>query len=75
MLIGLLTSVPVVVAGMFSMTDMTAVMNAGFPAADLMYQATGNRPVTIFLSAWLIVVYACESRRSPYKRFPTIDPI
>lgn len=66
MLIGLLTSVPVVVAGMFAMTNMTDVMNSGFPAVDLMYQATGNRPLTIFLAAWLIVVYACESRRSPY---------
>lgn len=60
MLIGFLTSVPIVVAGMFTLTNMTDVMNSGFPAVELMYQATGNRPLTIFLAVWLIVVYACE---------------
>ncbi|KAJ5820639.1 hypothetical protein N7474_006230 [Penicillium riverlandense] len=58
MLIGFLTSVPIVVASMFTMTNMTEVMNSGFPAVELMYQVTGNRPLTIFLAAWLIVVYA-----------------
>ncbi|KAK5049451.1 hypothetical protein LTR84_004380 [Exophiala bonariae] len=58
MLIGIMTAVPIIVASMFTISDMTGVMNSGFPAVELMYQATGNRPLTIFLAVWLIVIYA-----------------
>lgn len=66
MLIGCLTSVPIIVAAMFTTTDFTEVMNSGFPAVQLVYQVTGNRPLTIFLGAWLIVIYACTLSQSPF---------
>ncbi|KAI1628725.1 amino acid/polyamine transporter I [Exophiala viscosa] len=57
MLIGFVTCVPIMVVFMFVMKDMDKIMNAGFPAAELLYEATGNRPVTIFLTVWLILIY------------------
>jgi hypothetical protein len=36
-------------------------MNSGFPAIEVLYEATGNRPLTIFLVVWLIIIYACKS--------------
>jgi uncharacterized membrane protein YkvI len=62
MLTGTLTAVPVMVVAMFTISDPDAVMNASFPAIELIYQVTGNRPLTIFLSVWLIVIYACKFR-------------
>lgn len=61
MLIGLLTAFPLVLAFMFSMTDMTSVMNANWPAVELLYQVTGSKACTITLTVLLIVIYACES--------------
>lgn len=59
MFIGAMTGLPMMVAAMFTTTDYTKVMNAGFPAIELIYQATGHRELTMFLGALLILVMAC----------------
>jgi choline transport protein len=61
MLIAVFTAVPMMIAAMFKIRDVDAVMNSGFPAVELMYQATGNRTLTIVMSVWLIIVYASKS--------------
>jgi len=71
MLIGLLTGLPIMIAAMFTTTDYTKVMNAGFPAVELIYQATGNRTLTMFLGGLLIMVMACASPHSPFARITT----
>ena len=60
MLIGMLTSVPLMVAAMFVTTDYTQIMNSAFPAVELIFQVTGNRSLTIFLGALLVVCFACK---------------
>jgi choline transport protein len=61
MLTGTLTAIPIMVAAMFTISDPERVMNASFPAVELIYQVTGNRSLAIFLSVWLIVIFACKS--------------
>ncbi|KAH8898675.1 amino acid transporter [Thozetella sp. PMI_491] len=58
MLIAVFTAVPMMVAAMLKIKDVDAVMNSGFPAIELLYQATGNRTLTIVMVVWLIIVYA-----------------
>ncbi|KAK4898465.1 hypothetical protein LTR27_004062 [Elasticomyces elasticus] len=58
MLTGTLTAVPIMLVAMFTIRDPTSVMNSNFPAVELCYQVTGNRPLTIFLAAWLLIIYA-----------------
>lgn len=60
MLTGGLTSTAIMVAAMFTISDPARVMEANFPAVELVYQVTGNRSLTIFLAVWLIVIYACK---------------
>ncbi|RSL81714.1 hypothetical protein CEP52_017138 [Fusarium oligoseptatum] len=57
MFIGLLTSLPLFIALMFFMTDLDAVRHSPLPSMEIIYQATGNRNVTIGLEALLLVVY------------------
>jgi hypothetical protein len=61
MLTGTLTAVPIMVVAMFTISDTDRVMNASFPAAELIYQVTGSRSLTIFVSVWLIIIFACKS--------------
>ncbi|KAK7419472.1 hypothetical protein QQZ08_010842 [Neonectria magnoliae] len=42
---------------MFFMTDLEAVATSPLPSMELIYQATGNRNVTIFLTSLILVVY------------------
>jgi hypothetical protein len=60
MAIGLATAFPIVMAFMFSMTDMDKVMNASWPAVELLYQVTRSKAVTVALTVLLIVIYACK---------------
>jgi choline transport protein len=60
MLIAVFTAVPMMVAAMFKITNVDAVMKSAFPAVELLYQATGNRTLTIVMAVWLIIVYACK---------------
>lgn len=36
-------------------------MNSVFPAVELLYQATGNRTLTVVMAVWLIIVYMCKA--------------
>jgi choline transport protein len=58
MLIGMVTAFPIVVVLMYTMTDMEAVIASPLPSAELLFQATGSKPVTTFLMCWIILVYA-----------------
>ncbi|KAH6989506.1 amino acid/polyamine transporter I [Ilyonectria sp. MPI-CAGE-AT-0026] len=57
MMIGLLTSLPLFIALMYFMTDLEAVATSPLPSMELIYQATGNRNITIFLVSWILAVY------------------
>ncbi|KAK7398128.1 hypothetical protein QQX98_012492 [Neonectria punicea] len=57
MLIGLVTCLPLFIALMFFMTDLEAVATSPLPSMELIYQATGNRNVTVFLISLILVVY------------------
>jgi choline transport protein len=56
--IGLCTAVPLLAVLIVAMKDMDEVMNAGMPAVELLYQATGSTRVTVALSVLLTIVYA-----------------
>ncbi|OQE01479.1 hypothetical protein PENSOL_c004G11758 [Penicillium solitum] len=56
--IGLCTAVPLLAVLIVAMKDMDRVMNAGMPAVELLYQATGSTRVTVALSVLLTVIYA-----------------
>ncbi|KAJ3466538.1 hypothetical protein MRS44_004102 [Fusarium solani] len=57
MLIGIVTTVPVAIAYMFTIKDMDAVLNSPLPSMELYYQATGSKVMATFLQAWTIAVY------------------
>ncbi|KAI9146855.1 choline transporter [Paramyrothecium foliicola] len=57
MFIGFLTSFPLFLALMYFMTDLDAVRTSPLPAMEIMYQVTGSRSVTIFLTSWLLVCF------------------
>ena len=67
MLIAVLTAVPMMAAAMVKITDTEAVMNSVFPAVELMYQATGNRTLTLVMAVWLIIVYMCKTVPNPLR--------
>lgn len=56
--IGLCTEVPLLADLIVAMKDMDRVMNAGMPAVELLYQATGSIRVTVALSVLLTIIYA-----------------
>lgn len=56
--IGLCTAVPLLAVLIVAMKDMDRSMNAGMPAVELLYQATGSTRVTVALSVLLTVIYA-----------------
>ena len=41
---------------MLSMTDVDAVLNSNIPYAELFYQITENKVVTIIIMCWVILV-------------------
>jgi choline transport protein len=71
--IGLLSSVPLIIALLFSITNLDAVASSPLPSLEIIYQAsvfvrspqtiakcrfrTGSRTATAILSVWLLVVY------------------
>ena len=59
MVIGLATAFPIILVMMLSTLDIADVMNAGWPALDLLYQVTQNKAVTIGLTIVVIVIYIC----------------
>ncbi|KAI1746649.1 amino acid/polyamine transporter I [Xylaria castorea] len=57
MFIGIGTALPLFITLMFFMTDLEAVRGSQLPSMELIYQATENRRVTIFLISLLLVNY------------------
>ncbi|KAH7183754.1 amino acid/polyamine transporter I [Fusarium oxysporum] len=57
MFIGLFTALPLFIALMYFMTDLDAVRSAPLPSLELVYQATGNRNITLFLTILLLIVF------------------
>ncbi|KAF2963967.1 hypothetical protein GQX73_g9605 [Xylaria multiplex] len=57
MVIGLITALPLFIALMYFMTDLDAVRDSALPSMELVYQATGNRNVTVFLISLLLIVF------------------
>ncbi|KAK1625277.1 amino acid/polyamine transporter I [Colletotrichum phormii] len=55
--IGLGTAFPLLLALMFFMTGLDAVTSARLPSLELINQATGNEDVTLFLFAYILLVY------------------
>ncbi|GAP85727.1 putative choline transporter [Rosellinia necatrix] len=57
MFIGIGTALPLFIALMFFMADLDAVRASPLPSMELIYQATGDRNVTIFLITLLLLVF------------------
>ncbi|RDW93098.1 uncharacterized protein DSM5745_00420 [Aspergillus mulundensis] len=57
LLIGLVTTLPLFIALLLFSTDTAAIVNSQLPSAELLYQATGSRTVTMFLITWILIVY------------------
>lgn len=57
MIIGLLTSVPFILAMMFVIKDMDAVRTAALPSLEAFHQATGSKATAIALQSILTVVF------------------
>ncbi|RKL23004.1 hypothetical protein BFJ68_g1208 [Fusarium oxysporum] len=57
MFIGFFTALPLFIALMYFMTDLDAVRSAPLPSLELVYQATGNRNITLFLTILLLIVF------------------
>ncbi|KAK1675877.1 amino acid permease-domain-containing protein [Colletotrichum godetiae] len=56
-LIGLDTAFPLLLALIFFMTGLDAVTSARLPSLELINQATGNEDITLFLFAYILLVY------------------
>ncbi|KAK6371625.1 hypothetical protein LTS17_008877 [Exophiala oligosperma] len=57
MLVGILTALPIMLALMFCMNDLDAVINSPLPSLEIVYQATGSKAATSFTIIWLAVIY------------------
>ncbi|KAG6354403.1 hypothetical protein INS49_004420 [Diaporthe citri] len=57
MLIGLLTTLPLVIMLMYYMADLEAVTASALPSLEIVSQAFRNKNVTTFLFTWLWLVY------------------
>ncbi|KAF5633465.1 choline permease [Fusarium sp. NRRL 25303] len=60
MIIGLLTSVPFILAMMFVIKDLDAVRAAHLPSLEVFHQATGSKSAALGLQSLLVVIfYTC----------------
>ncbi|KAF7551759.1 hypothetical protein G7Z17_g4789 [Cylindrodendrum hubeiense] len=59
MIIGLVTSVPFILAMMFVIKDIDAVRTAALPSLEAFHQATGSKTTAIALQAILTIVFYC----------------
>ncbi|KAJ4248782.1 hypothetical protein NW762_012620 [Fusarium torreyae] len=60
MIIGLLTSVPFILAMMFVIKDLDAVRAARLPSLEVFHQATGSKSAALGLQSLLVIVfYTC----------------
>lgn len=63
MIIGLLTSLPFIIAMMFVIKDIDAVRSAPLPSLEAFYQATGSRTTALALQGILTILFFSEFRR------------
>ncbi|KIW80457.1 hypothetical protein Z517_07073 [Fonsecaea pedrosoi CBS 271.37] len=56
-LIGFLTTMPLMVAMMYTVADTDAVVNSALPSLEAFYQITGSKGVSTFMLAWTTVIY------------------
>ncbi|VUC29731.1 unnamed protein product [Clonostachys rosea] len=57
MMIGIVTSLPLMVALLLFAKDLDAIVASPLPSMELVYQATGSKSVTMFLVAVLLLTY------------------
>jgi choline transport protein len=57
MVIGVLTSLPWILAATSVIIDMNAVQTSFLPSLEVFYQATGSKSVATFLQAYLTFIY------------------
>ncbi|KAL6357261.1 hypothetical protein LRP88_07419 [Fusarium phalaenopsidis] len=60
LIIGLVTSVPFILAMMFVIKDLDAVRSAHLPSLEAFYQATGSKSAALGLQSLLVIIfYSC----------------
>ncbi|KAL4918505.1 amino acid/polyamine transporter I [Aspergillus aurantiobrunneus] len=57
LVIGLVSTLPLFIALLLFSSDADAIVNAPLASLELVYQACGNRGVTLFLIIWVLIVY------------------
>lgn len=62
MIIGLLTSVPFILAMMFVIKDLDAVRAAHLPSLEVFHQATGSKSAALGLQSLLVVIFYSTCR-------------
>ncbi|EAW09724.1 putative GABA permease [Aspergillus clavatus NRRL 1] len=55
--IGIATTLPFVLATLFSTFDLNEIVHSELPILTLYYQATGSRGIAVFLTIWLLLNY------------------
>lgn len=60
LIIGLVTSVPFILAMMFVIKDLDAVRSAHLPSLEAFYQATGSKSAALGLQSLLVVIFYCK---------------
>ncbi|CUM68461.1 uncharacterized protein PRCAT00006186001 [Priceomyces carsonii] len=61
LIIGFMSVFPLMIALLFGMTDIDAVLSSSCPSLELFYQNTNNKAVATFLQVWLTIVLFCAS--------------
>ena len=64
MLIGFLTAVPLIIAMMFTVKDLDAIISSSLPSITVFYQATGSRAAATFMQTWVTVIYISKATPS-----------
>lgn len=57
MAIGFVTAFPMVLALMFGVRDIDAVLGSNLPSAEIFYQITQSRGITTFIMCWVVLLY------------------
>lgn len=57
MAIGFVTAFPMVLALMFGVRDIDAVLDSNLPSAEIFYQITQSRGITTFIMCWVVLLY------------------
>lgn len=57
MAIGFVTAFPMILALMFGVRDIDAVLGSNLPSAEIFYQITQSRGITTFIMCWVVLLY------------------